>query len=178
MEKIIVTLWITFGIYLMVLLAILADLWSGVRKAKKNGIARSSYGFKRTIDKIARYYNVMLALSVIDAMQMGSLWYLEKYYNYHWPIFSVVTLVGAIGICLIEIKSIYEKAEDKVRIENVTKMAGTIITHKDDMSEIIKAVVDYMNSKECKFGEPKCSPVYSDCTFAKDQKCKHESESK
>lgn len=30
------TLWITFGIYLMVLLAIMADLWSGVRKAKKN----------------------------------------------------------------------------------------------------------------------------------------------
>ena len=51
MDKIIVTLWITFGIYLMVLLAIMADLWSGVRKAKKNGIARSSYGFKRTIDK-------------------------------------------------------------------------------------------------------------------------------
>ena len=32
MEKIIVTLWITFGIYVLVLLAILADLWSGVKK--------------------------------------------------------------------------------------------------------------------------------------------------
>ena len=42
MEKIIVTLWITFGIYLMVLLAIMIDLWSGVRKAKKNGIADNS----------------------------------------------------------------------------------------------------------------------------------------
>ena len=29
------TLWITFGIYLIALLAIMADLWSGVRKAKK-----------------------------------------------------------------------------------------------------------------------------------------------
>jgi len=35
MEKIIVTIWITFGLYMMVLLAIMADLWSGVRKAKK-----------------------------------------------------------------------------------------------------------------------------------------------
>lgn len=35
MEKIIVTLWITFGLYMMVLLAIMADLWSGVRKSKK-----------------------------------------------------------------------------------------------------------------------------------------------
>lgn len=150
MEKIVVTLWITFFIYVLVLLAILADLWSGVRKAKKNGVARSSYGFKRTIDKIARYYNVMLALSVIDAMQMASIWYLEKYYGYHWPIFPVVTMVGAIGICLIEIKSIYEKAEDKVRIENVASMAGKIITNKDDISEIVKAVVEYLNSDETK----------------------------
>ena len=148
MDKIVVALWITFGIYLMVLLAIMADLWSGVRKAKKNGIARSSCGFKRTIDKIASYYNAMLALTVIDAMQMSSLWYLEKYYGYHWPIFPIVTLVGAIGICLIEIKSIYEKAEDKVRIENVANMAGKIITNKDDISEIVKAVVEYMNKPE------------------------------
>jgi hypothetical protein len=150
MEKIIVTLWITFGIYLMVLLAIMADLWSGVRKAKKNGIARSSYGFKRTIDKVARYFNVLIALTIIDAMQMGSLWYLEKYYSYHWPIFPVVTLIGAIGICLIEIKSIYEKAEDKVRIENVANMAGKIITNKDDISEIVKAVVEYLNKQDTK----------------------------
>lgn len=150
MEKIIVVLWITFGIYVLVLLAIMADLWSGVRKAKKNGVARSSYGFKRTIDKIARYYNVMLALSVIDAMQMASIWYLEKYYGYHWPMFPVVTMVGAIGICLIEIKSIYEKAEDKVRIENVASMAGKIITNKDDISEIVKTIIEYLNSDETK----------------------------
>ena len=155
MEKIVVTLWITFFIYVLVLLAILADLWSGVRKAKRNGVARSSYGFKRTIDKIARYYNVMLALSVIDAMQMASIWYLEKYYGYHWPMFPVVTLMGAIGICLIEIKSIYEKAEDKVRIENVANMAGKIITNKDDISEIVKAVIEYMNSDETKKKETK-----------------------
>ena len=150
MEKIIVTLWITFGLYMMVLLAIMADLWSGVRKAKKNGIARSSYGFKRTVDKIARYYNVLLALTVVDAMQVGSLWYLEKYYSYNWPIFPVVTLIGAIGICLIEIKSIYEKSEDKVRIENVVNMTGKIITNKDDISEIVKAVVEYMNQPDTK----------------------------
>ena len=38
MDKLIVTLWITFGLYLMVLFAIFTDLWSGVRKAKKNSI--------------------------------------------------------------------------------------------------------------------------------------------
>lgn len=150
MEKIVVTLWMLFGMYIMVLLAIFADLWSGVRKAKKNGIARSSYGYKRTIDKVARYYNVLLALSVVDAMQMGSIWYLEQYYAYIYPMFPFVTLLGAILVCLIEIKSIYEKAEDKVRIENVSHLASKIVTNRDDISEIVKAVIDYMNEPEIK----------------------------
>jgi hypothetical protein len=151
MEKIIVTSWITFGLYFLVLIAIVADLWSGVRKAKTNGVARSSYGYRRTVDKISRYYNVLLALTVVDAMQMISIWYLDKYYHYdRLPMFPFITLVGAIGLCLIEIKSIYEKAEDKVRIENVTALAGKIITNKDDISEIVKAVVTYMKEPEIK----------------------------
>lgn len=148
MEKIIVNLWMLFGIYILVLFAILADLWSGVRKAKKNGIARSSYGYKRTIDKLARYYNVLLALSVVDAMQIASLWYLEQYYAIKFPMFPFITLIGAIGVCLIEIKSIYEKAEDKVRIENVGLLAGKIASNPKDISDIVHAVMDYMNSKE------------------------------
>jgi hypothetical protein len=151
MEKIIVTLWITFGLYFLVIIAIVADLWSGVRKAKINGVARSSYGYRRTVDKISRYYNVLLALTVVDAMQMSSIWYLDKYYHYdRLPMFPFITLIGAIGLCVIEIKSIYEKAEDKVRIENVTALAGKIITNKDDISEIVKAVVTYMKEPDLK----------------------------
>lgn len=149
MEKIIVTLWITFGLYLLVFVGIMTDLWSGVRKAKINGVARSSYGYRRTIDKISRYYNVLIALTVIDAMQMSSIWYLDTYYHYdRLPMFPFMTLIGAIGLCMIEMKSIYEKAEDKVRIENVANMAGKIITNKDDISEIVKAVVTYMKEPE------------------------------
>lgn len=151
MEKIIVTLWITFGLYFLVIIAIIADLWSGVRKAKINGVARSSYGYRRTVDKIARYYNVLMALTVVDAMQMSSIWYLDTYYSYSkLPMFPFITLIGAIGICMIEIKSIYEKAEDKVRIENVGALAGKIITNKDDISEIVKSVVEYLNKPDLK----------------------------
>jgi hypothetical protein len=83
-------------------------------------------------------------------MQMVSLWYLETYYGYKIPIFPVITLFGAIGVCLIEIKSIYEKAEDKVRIENVGNLAGKIIANKDDLTEIGKAIADYMTDKDSK----------------------------
>ena len=64
--------------------------------------------------------------------------------------FPFITLIGAIGICMIEIKSIYEKAEDKVRIENVWALAGKIITNKDDISEIVKSVVEYLNKPDLK----------------------------
>lgn len=150
MEKIMVTLWLLFGIYIMVLIAILADLWSGVRKAKQNNIVRSSYGFKRTVDKIARYYNVLLALTVVDTMQMGALWYLETYYDISFPMFPFVTLIGAIGIALIEIKSIFEKAEDKVQFEHIGTLAGRVIANKDDLAEVGRAIVDYMTEKDNK----------------------------
>ena len=53
-------LWVT------VLGLIFSDLWAGVRKAKKAGIYRTSDGYKKTIDKMARYYNMMLQLTIMD----------------------------------------------------------------------------------------------------------------
>ena len=80
---------------MLVLLAMMADLWSGVRKAKRVGIATSSYGYKRTIDKAVRYYNFLVALTIIDAMQMAAIWYLEQFYGYRLPFFPFITLLGA-----------------------------------------------------------------------------------
>lgn len=126
---------------------ILADLWSGIRKARTRGEVRSSYGYKKTIDKIARYYNAMIALTVIDAMQMGGIWYLDNYYGWTIPIFPVVTLLGALGISAVELKSIYEKADDKVRSDykEVALLAAEIAKNKTKPEELVQALADYMN---------------------------------
>lgn len=144
-EHLFVILWMLFGLYILVLIAILADLLAGVRKAKSLGKARTSYGFKRTVDKIARYYNALLVLSVVDCMQMSGIWYLDEYYSYSIPIIPIMTFFGAIGVGLIEIKSIFEKAEDKIQMESVGQLAGRIIANKDDLKEISKAIIDYMS---------------------------------
>ena len=148
MNEIVTVVWMLFGIYLMVLLLIGADLWSGVRKAENRGEAKSSYAYRKTIDKIARYYNALIALTVVDVLQMGGIWYLDNYYDYHWPVFPLITLCGAIGIGLVEIKSIFEKAEDKVKFEyqQVGILASELAKSKADPAEIAKAIVDYMNS--------------------------------
>ena len=144
MEKILITLWILFGIYLMVFIMILADLWSGVRKAKRLGVARTSYGYKRTVSKLAQYYNLLIALSVVDTMQMSAVWYLETYYQYTLWLFPFITLIGAIALCLIEVKSIYEKAEDKVRLDQAGQVVHKIIVNRENIEEVANAIGEYL----------------------------------
>ena len=56
-------------------------------------------------------------------------------------------MIGAIGLGIIEVKSIFEKAEYKVRndYQQVLMLAGEIAKHRTDPEEITKAVVDYIN---------------------------------
>ena len=78
LEEVFIVAWIVFGLYMLVFMAVGTDMWSGVRKAKRRGEVRSSYGFKRTVD---RYYNLLIALTVVDCMQMGGVWYLDGDYG-------------------------------------------------------------------------------------------------
>lgn len=148
-DQIIIVAWLCFGLYLTVLLLVIADLWSGVRKAGQRGEVRTSYGYRKTITKLCRYYNAMMALTFIDCMQIGSIWYLNNYYTYNIPIFPFVTLIGAIGIGIIEVKSIFEKADEKARMEYkrlgdlATELAGKI----SDPKEIAQAIITYMNNQ-------------------------------
>lgn len=144
--------WMLFGIYIEVFIMILADLWSGVRKAKIRGEVRSSFGYKKTIDKIARYYNALIALTVIDVMQMSGVWYLDGYYGWSIPIFPIVTLLGALGISLVELKSIYEKADEKVKSDykEVAALVVEIAKHKTEPEKIAQDVGEYINKGNIK----------------------------
>lgn len=148
LDELFVVAWMLFGILLTPLFFIAFDFWAGTRKAKQRGEPLMSDKFKRTVDKIARYYNALLALVVVDCMQMAGIWYLDNYYDYRIPIFPFITLLGAFGVAAIEVKSIYEKAEEKERKEmkQVAALAAEIAKHKANPEDIAKAVVDYMNN--------------------------------
>lgn len=149
LDELFITGWMLFSIYIEVFIMILADLWSGLRKAKQRGEVRSSYGYKKTIDKIGRYYNALIALTIIDTMQISGVWYLDNYYGWAIPIFPVVTLLGALGISLVELKSICEKANQKVRndYKELYVLVSEIAKYKTDPSEIARAVVNYINKE-------------------------------
>lgn len=138
-EKLMPMFWFCAFIYVCVFLAIACDLWSGVRKAKKRNEVRTSYGYKRTVDKIARYYNMLIVISIMDSMliisNINSLFSL--------PVFPYLTLVGGLFLCFVELKSIFEKAEDKVRFESAGEAAGKILKDKD-IATVLKSLYEFL----------------------------------
>ena len=149
-EEITVTLFITFFILLTPMLFIALDFWSGVRKAKQRGEEITSDGWRRTVTKLARYYNFLLAFMVVDAMQIAGFWYLNNYWGYRVPLFPVMTLIGALIVAAIEIRSIFEKADAKVKkdVVAVAVLAGELARHRTDPDELARAIVKYIKQEE------------------------------
>lgn len=149
-DELITVGWILFGILLSPLLFIAFDFWAGIRKAKQRKEPITSDKWKRTVDKIARYYNALLAVLVVDCLQMAGLWYLDTYRDYHFPIFPAITLIGAIAIGAIEIKSIYEKAEEKEKKEyrDIAALIVEITKHNKDVPSMVNDLTNYLKLKE------------------------------
>lgn len=126
------------GLYIAVLLVIIADLISGCRKAKKDGFLRSSKGLRRTVKKVAEYYNLMFVISVIDCVQMVAIW--ESGLSIpRMPFFS---FLATIFLCTIELKSMYERKTDKERAE-IESMAKFLV--KASKNKDTKEVVSLLN---------------------------------
>lgn len=136
-------------IYALIFIMVVLDLWSGMRKAKKRGEFRSSYGLRRTTDKLARYYNVLLALSVADCLQMVFLYYLNQENGSHLPLLPFMTTLGALLICIIEIKSMYESADKKVRAEyqEAAKILTELLKSKTG-ADFLQSIIDRSKDNE------------------------------
>ncbi len=150
MEKIFVILWILLGIYILVLLMIFADLWSGLRKAKRIGETRTYNGYRRTISKMAQYYNLLIAGSIVDSIYGLLCWYLENYYQTSLWLFPFITFIIALVLCLIEIKSIREKAEDKVRLDRAGQVIQQVFINRENLEEVAKTISEYMSENSNK----------------------------
>lgn len=151
-NELFVVAWMLFGILLTPLFFIGFDLWAGIRKAKLRKEKITSEGWKRTIDKISRYYNMLLALIIVDCMQMSGIWYLDNFYDYQMPVFPFITMLGAMGVAAIEVKIILEQADEKSKkqIGDVTTLVTEIMKHKMYPSEMASIISEYINNKERK----------------------------
>lgn len=115
--------------YLVVFVAICADLFAGLRKAKKENKLRTSFGFRKTLDKILQYYGVLFFLSFIDILQMYLVGGLINEMAWKLFAFPIITFISTIYICIIEYRSIEEKrdAKENARIDEVTRLLSELI---------------------------------------------------
>lgn len=106
---------------------------------------------QRTVRKISRYYNAILAMVVLDAVQISGFVFLHYFNGWSLYTFPLFTGLSVAFTAAIEVKSIIEPADEKESREmrEVNELAIAIAKHKSDPNEIASAIIDYMNkSKE------------------------------
>jgi hypothetical protein len=120
-------------LYACVFASVLIDLFFGVRRAKRLKIARTSFGYRRTITKLTGYFGLMIMLSIADVA--ASVVFKMPYF----------TVTGAIGIVIVEAKSVFEnlKQEEK-SVEEVQKALLKLFENREE----IKSLVGFLNSKK------------------------------
>lgn len=146
-EQLIALLFFVVLLLFTPLVFIALDYWSGIRKAKKRDEPIYSDKMKRTVDKISRYYNAILAMMVVDVIQVTGFIFLYLFNGWSAYTFPVFTLGAVLFVAAIEIKSIYEPADVKEEREmkEAAKLAKVIMEHKNDPKEIAEAVASYLN---------------------------------
>lgn len=144
-------LFIVAGLLFTPLIFIALDFWAGIRKAKKRGDMIRSDKMKRTMDKVSRYYNAILAMLVVDGIQMSAFVFMYLYLGwanaYTFPVF---TMLATLFVAAVEIKSIYEPADakEKQELKDVQALAVAIASHKDDVKEIAEAIAEYLKKND------------------------------
>jgi hypothetical protein len=120
-------------LYACVFVSVLIDLFFGVRRAKRLKIVRTSFGYRRTITKLTSYFGLMLMLSIAD---------IAASVVFKMPYFTVV---GAIGIVIVEAKSVFENLKQQEKsVEEVQKALQKLFENREE----IKSLVEFLNTKK------------------------------
>lgn len=132
------------------LVFIALDYWSGIRKARKRGEPILSNRMKRTVDKVCRYYNLILAMMVLDCIQITAFVFLYMFNGWNAYTFPLFTIGGVCFVAAIEIKSIMEPADVKEsrELKEVTELAKAIAAHRSEPDEIAQAVAKYLTKNQ------------------------------
>ena len=150
-HQLVAVLVVVAGLLITPIVFIALDLWAGIRKARQRGEPISSDKLQRTTRKLSRYYNALLALLMIDVVQITSFVFLHTFNGWSAFTFPLFTLLGVLFVAVIEVKSIFEPAtlKESRELKEVAELAKAIAAHKSDAKEIAEAISEFIiKSKE------------------------------
>lgn len=105
------------------------DLFFGVKKAKENGEATTSRGFKKTCDKARKYFSPFMVAVCIDLIACIVL---------PFPIFSMIWA----GYCVFcEFASVREKSWQKAEIRKQERTMRILLENKEDIAMAIAEII-------------------------------------
>lgn len=109
---------IFFAVCLLVIIAIMLDLWDGVYTARKTNRRVHSHKLRVTIGKMSEYWRFILIGFLVDCLGVFFSFYILPF----------VTILFGAGLIVVEIKSMLEHAARRR-------------SHTTDLPEIIKGIV-------------------------------------
>lgn len=136
--------------YIIILGLIFCDLQAGIRKAKKRGEVRTSDGYKRTIAKIAQYFNMTFALSLIDVAQLCMLLFLYHFYQRDIIMIPWFTLLALGYVGFVEVKSIWEPADikEKKQQQDYRRAIMALIREYGGIDKVLEVIMENQKKEE------------------------------
>lgn len=107
--------------YVSVTAAVGVDLVSGLSKAGREGRRRTSRGLRRTVSKLTGYMMMLAAMGLLDFVLTTSAVYLHVAHGVSIPVLPLFTTLGALGLCIIEGKSVVENSRNR---DEIARLAG------------------------------------------------------
>lgn len=132
---------------IVVFMAMIIDLGSGLMKAKQRHEIRSSWGLKRTLNKFIMYEGGMLIAAGVDLLihfsHLLQLFHLDLIYG-----IPVITCLLGIFLLLVEFLSVREKADEKTKTEIARAAdAASKLISADDLAEAIAKAIELNKNK-------------------------------
>lgn len=128
---------IIFGCCVIIIIAVLFDLETGVKAARKNREKIRSHRLRRTVAKILDYLRVLLFGVMIDMLGLAFPWYAIPY----------CAILVTLGVVLIEGKSMLENYHKmKSAAAALPQMIAEIVECGD--TEKAKRLIDLIKSDE------------------------------
>lgn len=118
------------------IISMAVDLIFGIRKAKENGEATTSRGFKKTCDKARKYFSPFMVAVCIDLIACIVL---------PFPVFSMIWA----GYCVFcEFVSVREKAWKKAEIRKQERTVSILLENKDDIAKMVANILKEAGKEE------------------------------
>lgn len=112
------------------------DLVFGIRKAKENGEATTSRGFKKTCEKARKYFSPFLVTVCVDVIACVVI---------EFPVF---TMIWSAYCVFCEFVSVREKAWQKAEIRKQEKTMQVIVENRSDIVKMITEALTTIQHKE------------------------------